>query len=53
MYILPTPKDTKRAKMMGKNSPTFSVVSNIITASEKDNLEYPPRKAAAPIIAYV
>jgi hypothetical protein len=43
----------KRAKIIGKNKLTFSVVSSIITARENDNRVYPAKIAAAPIIAYV
>lgn len=51
LNIPPTANDTKRAKIIGKNKLTFSVVSNMIIASEKDSLEYPARTEAAPIIA--
>jgi len=47
----PTANDTKSAKMIGKKRLTFSVVSSIMIASEKDSLEYPASTAAAPIIA--
>lgn len=53
LKIPPIANDTKRAKTIGKNKLTFSVVSSIITANENDNLEYPARTLAAPIIAYV
>ena len=42
-----------KVKMIGRNKFTFSVVSSMITAREKDSLEYPPRTAAAPIVPYV
>ena len=38
LKILPTPKDIKRAKIIGSNKLTFSVVSSIITASENESL---------------
>ncbi len=53
LNILPTPNDTNRANIIGKNKLTFSVVSSMITASENDSLEYPASTAADPIIAYV
>lgn len=53
LNILPTPKETNKAKIIGRNKLTFSVVSSMITASEKDNLEYPASIAADPIMAYV
>jgi hypothetical protein len=53
LKIPPIANDTKRAKTIGKNKLTFSVVSSIITANENDNLEYPASTLAAPIIAYV
>lgn len=48
---LPTANEMKRAKMIGKNRLTFSVVSSIMTASEKLNREYPASTLAAPIMA--
>ena len=39
LKIPPIAKDTKRAKMMGRNKLTFSVVSSMITASENESLE--------------
>ena len=53
MNIRPTAKEMKRAKMIGRNRFTFSVVSNMITASENDSLVYPASTDAAPIVAYV
>ena len=43
----------KRARRIGRNKFTFSVVSSIITAKLNDNREYPAITEAAPIIAYV
>ena len=37
--ISPTAKLTNRAKIIGKNKFTFSVVSNIITARENESRE--------------
>lgn len=51
LKIPPIANETKRANTIGKNRLTFSVVSSIITANENDNLEYPARTLAAPIIA--
>jgi hypothetical protein len=53
LKISPIAKLTKRAKIIGKNKLTFSVVSNMITASENDKREYPASILAAPMIAYV
>ena len=53
MKILPIPNDANKAKIIGKNKFTFSVVSSMITAKEKESLVYPAKIAAAPIIAYV
>lgn len=39
LNIPPIANDTKRANTIGRNKLTFSVVSNIITANENDNLE--------------
>lgn len=44
-------KETNKAKMMGKKRLTFSVVSSMMTAKEKDNLLYPASMLADPIIA--
>jgi len=49
----PTEKEMKRARRIGRNKFTFSVVSSIITAKLNDNREYPAITEAAPIIAYV
>ena len=51
LNIPPIANDTKSANTIGKNKLTFSVVSSIITANENDNLEYPARTLAAPIMA--
>ena len=51
LKIPPTAKETNRAKIIGKNRFTVSVVSNMMIANEKDNLDYPASTAAAPIIA--
>lgn len=53
LKIPPTAKETKRAKMIGRNKLTFSVVSSMIIARENESLEYPASVAAAPMIAYV
>jgi hypothetical protein len=39
LKMLPVVVLTKSAKMIGRNKFTFSVVSNIMTAKENDNLE--------------
>ena len=39
LKISPTAKLTNKAKIMGKNKLTFSVVSNIITANENERRE--------------
>lgn len=44
-------KLTKSAKIIGRNKLTFSVVSNMMTAREKESLEYPASIAADPMIA--
>lgn len=48
---LPTANETNKAATTGKNKFTFSVVSSIITAREKDRRVYPASTEAAPIIA--
>ena len=47
----PIAKETKRAKMIGKKRLTFSVVSSMMMAREKERREYPANVAAAPMIA--
>ena len=47
----PTKNDMKSVNTIGKNRFTFSVVSSMITAKLNDNLEYPARTDAAPIVA--
>lgn len=51
LKILPTPNDTNNANITGRNKLTFSVVSNMMTAREKDSRVYPASIAAAPMIA--
>ncbi len=51
LKILPIPKETNSANMIGRKSPTFSVVSSIITAKEKDKRVYPANIDAEPMIA--
>ena len=51
LKIRPMPNDTNKANIIGRNSPTFSVVSSIITANENDKRVYPASIAADPIIA--
>ena len=38
LKIRPIPKDTNKAKITGRKSSTFSVVSSIMTAREKESL---------------
>ena len=51
LKIPPTAKETNKAKIIGRNKLTFSVVSSMMIANEKDSLEYPASVAAAPMIA--
>ena len=46
----PTANEINNAKMIGKNKLMFSVVSNIMMASENDRRVYPHKTAAAPIV---
>jgi hypothetical protein len=47
----PTANETNKAATTGRNRLTFSVVSNIITAREKERRVYPARTEAAPMMA--
>lgn len=50
---LPIPNEINKAEIIGKKRDTFSVVSSIITAREKESLVYPASILAEPMIAYV
>lgn len=51
LKIPPMAKETNSEVMIGRNKFTFSVVSSIMTAREKESREYPARVEAAPMMA--